>query len=71
MMSPMIITVLREFLEAAKDNPRQEHHFLREFERVDRYQSLAKYLLEWKLERSRRIRVQHTWRQLLGSQYDL
>jgi len=46
----MIITVLREFLEVAKDNPRQEYHFLYEFEYVDQYQSLAKYLLEWKLK---------------------
>ena len=71
LMSPRTITLLRQFLVATTDNPRQEYHFLRELERVDRHGTLVKYVEEWERERLRRKRVQHTRRRLLGSQYDL
>ena len=70
LQTPEIVKLLREFLVSAEGNPIQEQHFSRYLERIDRQQLLEKYLIEWQTERSRRRRVPHTRRQLLGSQYD-
>ena len=68
--SPVFVTHLRDFLIAAKDNSRQENHFYNMLQRVDRYNELYRYVMEWKSERSRTIRAQHTRTHALGSQYD-
>jgi len=68
--SPVFVTHLRDFLIAAKDNSRQENHFYNMLQRVDRYNELYRYIMEWKSERSRTIRAQHTRTHALGSQYD-
>ena len=66
----VFVTHLRDFLIAAKDNSRQGNHFYNMLQRVDHYNELYRYVMEWKSERSRTICAQHTRTHALGSQYD-
>ena len=65
--SPVFVTHLRDFLIAAKDNSRQGNHFYNMLQRVDHYNELYRYVMEWKSERLRQIHVRHTKTRALGS----
>jgi ribosome maturation protein Sdo1 len=68
--TPEIVTLLRNFLDAATGNPRQEHHFAMALERADHHNIIKHYIQEWLEEHNRRIRIQQTRRRVLGSLYD-